>query len=60
MYEDVVSEPLPTEFLSILEEADDRRPEEGGPDGRDPQDRTLEGSQPVEPAPVGRAVKSEP
>jgi hypothetical protein len=55
MYEDVVSEPLPTEFLSILEQA-----EEKGPDGRDPHDRTLDGSEPVEPAPVGRAVKSEP
>ena len=55
MYDDVVSEPLPSEFLSILEQADDR-----GPDGRDPQKKTLDGTEPMEPAPVGRAVKSEP
>jgi hypothetical protein len=55
MYDDVVSEPLPSEFLSILEQADDT-----GPDGRDPQKKTLDGSEPMETAPVGRAVKSEP
>lgn len=52
MYDDVVSEPLPSDFLSILEFAD------GG--GADPQKKTSETSEPMEPAPLGRAVKSEP
>lgn len=55
MYDEVVSEPLPADFLSILEQADD-----GAPDGRDPQKKTVDGTEPTEAAPVGRAVKSEP
>jgi hypothetical protein len=55
MYDEVVSEPLPTDFLSILEQADDR-----GPDGRDPQKKTVDETEPMESAPVGRAVKSQP
>jgi hypothetical protein len=52
MYDDVVGEPLPSEFLSILEFADDS--------GTDPQKKTSETLEPVEPAPLGRAAKSEP
>ena len=52
MYDDVVSEPLPSDFLSILEFAD------GG--GTDPQEKTSEASEPEQPAPLGRAAKSEP
>lgn len=58
MYDDVVNENVPDEFLSFLEKADERDPPTqkksadgaGGPNGTDP----------VEAAPVGRVMKTEP
>lgn len=57
MYDDVVNEDIPDEFLSFLEEADERPPSQkksadgaGGPNGTDP----------IKVAPVGRTVKTEP
>jgi len=58
MYDDVVSESVPDEFMAFLEKADERDPPTqkksadgaGGPNGMDP----------VEAAPAGRVVKTEP
>jgi hypothetical protein len=55
MYDDVVGENIPDEFLSFLEEADERKP-----DQPDPQKKSLEGAESTESAPVGRTVKTEP
>mgnify|MGYP003547069807 FL=1 len=52
MYDNVVSEDVPDEFLSFLEEADERKPDS------DPQKKSLE-TESTEPAPVGRPVKAE-
>jgi hypothetical protein len=52
MYDDVVSENIPDEFLSFLEEADKNGPEA--------QKKTPDGAELTEAAPVGRAVKTEP
>ncbi|HEX5005573.1 MAG TPA: NepR family anti-sigma factor [Hyphomonadaceae bacterium] len=55
MYDDVVNESVPDEFLSFLEQADERDPpsQKKSADG-------ANGTEPVEAAPVGRAVKTEP
>jgi len=50
MYDEVVGEPVPDEFMSFLEEADER----------DPQKKTVDGAESTESAPVGRALKTEP
>jgi Anti-sigma factor NepR len=52
MYDDVVNEDVPTDFMSFLEEADSKRPkpDDNGPPAVD---------RPPEPASAGRAVKSE-
>ena len=50
MYDEVVGEPVPDEFMSFLEEADER----------DPQNQTVDGAGPTEPAPVARPMKTEP
>jgi hypothetical protein len=55
MYDDVLSENVPNEFMSFLEEADGRAPE------ADLQKKSLEGTEAVESATVGaRAMKTEP
>lgn len=51
MYDSVVSEDVPHEFLSFLEEADERKP------APDSQKKSL-GTESTEPAPVGRSVKT--
>ncbi len=51
MYDSVVSEDVPDEFLSFLEEADERKPVP------DPQKKSLE-IESTEPAHVGRPVKT--
>ena len=51
MFDEVVNEHVPDEFLAILQQADDRRP---GPSKKNLMGRADE------PAPVGRAVKTEP
>jgi len=56
MYDDVLSESVPDEFLSFLEEADERQPE-----GADAQTKKAEGTEAGEAAPVrARAMKTEP
>lgn len=52
MYDDVVSEPVPDDFVSLLEEANGMDP--------DAQKKTVDGAESIEPAPEGRAVKTEP
>jgi len=52
MYDDVVSENVPDEFLSFLEEADKNGPET--------QKKSPDGAELTEAAPGGRAVKTEP
>jgi len=57
MYDDVVNESIPDEFLSFLEQADERDPpsQKKSADGAG-----ANGTEPVEAAPLGRAVKTEP
>jgi len=52
MYDEVVSENVPDEFMSFLEEADKNGPH--------PQKKSPDGEELTEAAPVGRAVKTEP
>ena len=52
MYDEVVSEQVPDDFMSFLEKADEREP--------DTQKKTEDGAEAVEPARTGRAVKTEP
>jgi anti-sigma factor RsiW len=52
MYEDVVKESVPEQFLSFLEEAEGRSPR--------PQKKSPDGREPAKPAPVRGAVKTEP
>ena len=51
MYDEVVSEQVPDDFLSFLEKADEREPD---------TKKTEDGAEAVEPARTGRAVKTEP
>ena len=57
MYEDVVSEPLPSDFLSILEDADGKKPSVA-----DAQEKTTtetgEKTEPGDSAPNARIMKS--
>jgi hypothetical protein len=58
MYDDVVNENIPGEFLSFLEQADERDPP--------PQKKSADGAEGpygvevIESAPGGRTVKTEP
>ncbi len=52
MYDEVVNEDIPDDFMGFLEEADSKRPKDTGPD----QGPMIDSP---EPAPVGRAVKSD-
>jgi hypothetical protein len=52
MYDEVVNENIPDDFMGFLEEADSKRPKDKGPD----QGPMID---PSEPAPAGRAVKSD-
>jgi hypothetical protein len=58
MYDDVVNESVPDEFMSFLERADERDPptKKKSADGAGGHN----GTDPVEAAPVGRALKTEP
>ena len=54
MYDDVVSEEVPEDFLSFLEEADERAAES------DLLKKKADGAETIEAAPVGaRAMKTE-
>ncbi len=57
MYDDVVNESVPDEFMSFLEKADERDPpsQKKSADGEGSY-----GTEPVESAPAGRTVKTEP
>jgi Anti-sigma factor NepR len=56
MYDDVLSESVPDDFLSFLEEADERKP-----DNSENHQKNGDGTEASEPAPVGaRAMKTEP
>jgi hypothetical protein len=58
MYDDVVNESVPDEFMSFLEKADERDPpnQKKSADGAE----GAYGTEPVESAPAGRTVKTEP
>lgn len=54
MYDDVLNENVPDEFLSFLEEADERTTDSG-------QSNSSEGAEAIGAAPAGaRAMKTEP
>lgn len=56
MYDEVVNEDVPDDFMSFLERADERDPQKKSPDGRDGAD----GTEPIAPIPRGRPMKTEP
>jgi hypothetical protein len=56
MYDDVVNERVPDEFLSFLEKADERDPPSQKKNSAD----GVYGTEPVRSAPAGRTVKTEP
>jgi hypothetical protein len=57
MYDDVVNESVPDEFLSFLEQADERDPPS---QKKSAEGAGVNGTEPVEAAPAGRTVKTEP
>ncbi len=54
MYDDVVNEDVPDDFVSFLERADERDPQKKSPDGE------ADGTEPAELVPSGRSMKTEP
>jgi hypothetical protein len=56
MYDDVVNEDVPGDFMSFLERADERDPQKKSPDAAD----GANGSELPVSAPRGRPMKTEP
>jgi hypothetical protein len=55
MFDDVVNEGVPDDFMSFLEQADKNAPPNG-----DAQKKSADGTESTEPASAGRPVKTEP
>ena len=53
MYDEVVNEDVPTDFMSFLERADERDPQKKSPDGE------ADGAEPIAAVPR-RSMKTEP
>ena len=57
MYDEVVYEDVPDDFMSFLERADERDPQKKSPDGGG---NGRDGTEPVAPVLTGRPIKTEP